>query len=63
MTPEQLRQAIIEGSDEILTRPLIRGLMSEIQRKLLKAQRSYWTQASEEELRKLLALFTLMGED
>ena len=53
---QQLRQAVVDGCDEVLARPLLRMVLTDAQRNLIKAQRAYWTKASDEELRKLLVL-------
>lgn len=55
---EELRKAILDGIDAILSAPLVSRFLSEDRIKVLKAQRNYWQQDQGNALAQLLYLYS-----
>jgi hypothetical protein len=55
MTPEEMRSDILRGIDAILEAPwIISRLLSAEHRRLLRAQRTYWSQDDGAQLQRLI---------
>lgn len=58
MTTEQLRTTILADIDRVFNSPKILTLwLSEDSKRLLRSQRSYWQNASADDLNRLLKLY------
>ena len=58
MDPERLRSKILDDIEKMLDPPrILRPFVNEEDRKLLRAQRAYWTRASREDMEMLVALY------
>lgn len=55
MTNDQLRQAILDGCDGALARPILSRFLSARARAVIQAQRSFWAAAPDDQLAKLAA--------
>jgi hypothetical protein len=63
MTRDELKTAISNGVDRILSMPGVRLFIHADERRLLLGQQSYWQTASESELDRLLSLVPSASKD